>query len=116
MLRLDRYDDPFEQMRDQRDRNLMTSHKRKARLAGATIIEDVYLNQVYDRDKGICGLCKKFVNVKDRVMDHKTPIPRGGQHTHVNIHLVHRSCNSMKSDLTMEEVGCSLRPSLQCMR
>lgn len=70
------------------------------------------LNEVYERDKGICYLCGgkcdwNDCEERDGVIvygdlypsrDHVVPKSRGGENAWENIRLAHRICNSRKSD------------------
>lgn len=74
---------------------------RQARKRGVPS-ERVLISELFDRDKGICGICKKRVynNARDIFMrpshDHIIPISKGGHGTWANAQLAHRRCNSSK--------------------
>lgn len=78
------------------------------------------LEEVYERDKGICYLCGKECDwndyeVRDGVViygnnypsrDHVIPKSRGGANSWDNIRLAHRLCNSLKWDSpSVEKIG-----------
>ena len=68
-------------------------------------IEDVSLDYIYTRDRGICQLCGKPVdktlrhpNVKSASLDHIMPISLGGLHENKNCQLTHLGCNCRKNN------------------
>jgi len=65
--------------------------------------ETISYQEIYSRDKGVCGLCGKFVDPylchpdpKSGSIDHVTPLSRGGSHTRDNVQLSHLDCNIRK--------------------
>lgn len=72
--------------------------ERRARLAGLPS-ERVLLSVLFERDKGICGICGKRVyrNARDKMMrpshDHILPVVHGGANTYANAQLAHLRCN-----------------------
>lgn len=72
------------------------THRRYARLMGAPIVERVNRQSIYDRDKGMCHICKKRVPLRLFTLDHLIPLSKGGNHTAVNLAVAHRSCNSRR--------------------
>lgn len=50
-----------------------------------------------------CHYCNQTTPRKNRTMDHKTPLSRGGLHDPDNLVMACGSCNSSKRDLTEEE-------------
>lgn len=66
--------------------------------------QQINLRALWERDGGICHLCKKVVmwnpaNVRDRpTRDHLIPVSHGGTHTWDNIALAHHSCNSRRGN------------------
>ncbi len=60
-------------------------------------VENVDPRQVFSRDKGICCLCGKRVDVNSRwEVDHIVPLSKGGTHAYANVQLAHRRCNRAK--------------------
>ena len=54
---------------------------------------------LYERDGGICGICKNpLYDDDDMEIDHIHPQARGGNHVFTNLQLTHKSCNRHKSD------------------
>ena len=51
---------------------------------------------VYNRDKGICGICHKIVSIDDYHIDHIIPLSKGGEHSYNNVQLAHSKCNLHK--------------------
>lgn len=78
-----------------------SNHTRRARKRNLPS-ERVLLPVLFERDGGICGICKKRVykNARDVGMkpshDHVIPISKGGHNTYANAQLAHRRCNSVK--------------------
>lgn len=68
------------------------NHRRRARLANVPY-ERIDINELFKRDRGICHLCNKRVNVGDISVDHVKPIALGGAHTWDNVKLAHLQCN-----------------------
>ena len=68
-------------------------HMRRAKLAGATEIEFIRRLAVYERDGGVCHVCKKHIALEDYHMDHVHPLKQGGQHTYANVKASHARCN-----------------------
>ncbi len=71
-------------------------HTRRAKAAGLEGDSTISLTELYKRDKGICGICKKDVHPKDASIDHIKVIDDGGPHTWDNVQLAHLSCNCSK--------------------
>lgn len=62
-------------------------------------VEVVDPRVVFERDKGICGICLKSVDPASHwEVDHVTPISKGGPHSYANTQLSHRKCNRAKSN------------------
>jgi 5-methylcytosine-specific restriction endonuclease McrA len=62
-------------------------------------VEAVNPQVVYDRDQGICGICRLPVDRTEQWhVDHIIPLARGGEHSYANTQLAHGLCNSIKSD------------------
>lgn len=51
---------------------------------------------VYERDEGICGICKESVDRDDFHIDHVIPLARGGKHSYADVQVAHPVCNSRK--------------------
>lgn len=72
----------------------------------------ILLEDLYERDNGVCWLCGKNCDWSDYEIvdetfvagnqypsiDHVIPLAKGGTHTWDNVKLAHRICNSIKSD------------------
>lgn len=69
--------------------------KRRALKAGV-LAEDVDRTVVYERDEGICGICREQVDPANWHLDHIVPIARGGEHSYANTQVTHPSCNLRK--------------------
>jgi hypothetical protein len=69
---------------------------RRARLK-ELFVEAVDALVIFDRDKGICGICKLSVERdSDWHVDHVVPLAKGGEHSYANTQLAHGSCNRAK--------------------
>lgn len=61
-------------------------------------VEDVDPRVVFERDKGVCGICLELVDPSSPwEIDHIIPISKGGPHSYANVQLSHRRCNRSKS-------------------
>lgn len=90
------------------------SHQRndiiRKRLKKCVYVDNITLDELYERDKGICYLCGEYCDYSDYVMkngkkcakgnypsrDHIVPISKGGLHSWNNVRLAHIKCNSQK--------------------
>ncbi len=87
----------------------------------------ITLNKLIDRDKSICHICNRKVDVNDckyidgifiagknyPSIDHVKPISKGGLHKWSNVKLAHMYCNTIKNDkLIYEENNGQLRLSV----
>lgn len=54
--------------------------------------EPIDPQRVFDRDGGICHLCRTAVEVAPS-LDHLVPLSLGGSHTYDNVALAHTLCN-----------------------
>ena len=52
--------------------------------------------EIYERDKGVCGLCHKRVAKKCVTIDHVLPLSLGGDDAPYNVQIAHLMCNSRK--------------------
>jgi 5-methylcytosine-specific restriction endonuclease McrA len=71
---------------------------RRALKRGSPTAEKFTLDEIFERDGGVCHLCSKQVIRREATMDHLVPLTKGGSHTRVNVKLAHRGCNSRKGD------------------
>lgn len=97
-----------------RDKAHNTSNwTRRKRLLNKTVVDDdITLEALYRRDKGVCHLCGGLCDYKDAetregtvivgntypTIDHVYPLSLGGTHTWDNVKLAHRICNSRKGN------------------
>lgn len=72
------------------------SARRRARLASAGKVEKIDRREIFDRDGGICHLCRLPVEFIAFELDHVIPVSRGGAHVADNLKVAHRSCNAKK--------------------
>lgn len=59
---------------------------------------------VYNRYKGRCGICGKFVPYKVFTIDHIIPLEKGGSNAIENLQCAHNWCNSIKRNSSMKEL------------
>jgi hypothetical protein len=71
--------------------------KRRARKK-AQFVEDVDPAVVFERDKGICGICKEPADPTNFHVDHIRPLAKGGEHSYANTQVAHPACNCAKRD------------------
>lgn len=103
-----KYDQNRDKIRSQRKSNYLErehlratnqrgASRRRARLL-AVLVDDIDPRVVFERDKGVCGICLTPVDPSSRwEVDHIMPISKGGLHAYVNVQLAHRKCNRSKS-------------------
>lgn len=74
------------------------------------IDNDITLQALFKRDKGVCQLCGKPCDWEDITehegtfiagnnypsIDHITPLSCGGEHSWGNVRLAHRHCNTLE--------------------
>lgn len=53
---------------------------------------------IYERDKGLCGICGKPVPTEDFELDHVVPLSLGGAHGPENLRAVHDVCNTQRGN------------------
>jgi uncharacterized OB-fold protein len=83
--------------------------KRRATMYNA-FVEKVRLIDIYERDRHVCRLCGKKVNLiyksphpMSATLDHIIPLAHGGKHENKNAQLAHFICNSRKGVKAMGE-------------
>jgi hypothetical protein len=67
-------------------------------LKKAQFVEHVDPQVVYERDKGICGICQGPVDPQNFHVDHVCPLAKGGEHSYANTQVAHPACNCAKRD------------------
>lgn len=83
----------------------------------------ITLNKLIKRDKDICKMCGKAIDIHDYLInkcgnfivgdkypsiDHIIPIAKGGTHTWNNVQLAHFRCNTLKSDRITKNDRCKI--------
>jgi len=68
---------------------------RRARKVNA-FVEQVSHMTVWERDKGICGICKAPADPTDWHLDHVVPLAKDGLHWYANVQVSHPRCNLIK--------------------
>ena len=59
-------------------------------------VEDVDRTLVWERDGGICHICKEPADANDWHPDHVIPLALGGEHSYANTAVSHPACNFRK--------------------
>jgi 5-methylcytosine-specific restriction endonuclease McrA len=77
------------------EKHRQTQAKRRAIKKGATI-GVVDFEFVKTRDKMVCHICGRKVELVDLNFDHLVPLSRGGTHCNENIFVSHEVCNKRK--------------------
>jgi len=78
------------------------SKKKRARIAGFEIVEDVRYEDVYERDGDRCYLCES--RVAHLNIDHIIPLAKGGHHATYNMAVSCAPCNLSKRDKLPENL------------
>lgn len=63
---------------------------------------------IYNRNKGRCAICGKFVPYEEFTIDHIIPLAKGGTNGLDNLQCAHEWCNYIKRDVMMEELAGKL--------
>lgn len=73
---------------------------------GAEAVEFFTLDEIYERDAGVCYLCNKPCARCDASMEHVIPIgsPHFGQHVRTNVRLADLACNAKKGRKLLSEL------------
>ena len=83
------------QMRQWRAANRRAWQKRRA-IQRMVRCDCISLEEIAERDNNKCGICGRYVPIKERSLDHIIPIALGGSHTFENVQLAHLSCNKSR--------------------
>lgn len=89
------------------DRNLRLLNlwgRKRDRMANRIQFNDFQKKSVYAKCNGKCAICGKPVKFKKMTIDHITPLSRGGTNDIKNLQLACKRCNSMKSNMTMDDM------------
>lgn len=70
--------------------------RHRALKKGAHAVEKISLEDLFERDGGVCHICRKKVAWDEKSMDHLIPLSQGGSHTWDNVALAHRNCNAKR--------------------
>lgn len=74
---------------------MQTTNELRARTLGVEW-ERVDLRIVYERNAGVCGICRTAVSFEEFSVDHIYPLSRGGGHVLSNLQIAHLECNVRK--------------------
>jgi len=75
--------------------HMQLAHETRARKHGVRW-DMVDLRRVFQRDEGLCGICRQPVNLDEFTIDHIKPLHLGGPHTFQNLQIAHAACNTSK--------------------
>lgn len=67
--------------------------------------ESVDFGVLYQKQRGICGICRLPVSFETFAVDHVRPISKGGRHFAWNLQIAHKSCNSQKHAKLLPQFG-----------
>ena len=59
---------------------------------------------IYNRYKGRCAICGRFVPYDEFTIDHIIPLAKGGTNAMENLQCAHSWCNLIKREASMEEL------------
>jgi len=81
----------------------LSQYKRRATITANNdnTVTDDFLIAVYTTE--ICVWCHQYTEKKERTLEHIIPLSRGGYHSIFNIEMACRSCNSSKTNKTLQE-------------
>lgn len=86
------------------ERDCTSTHGRRRRKLKAAGGERISRRAIYERDKWMCQLCRKPIDVALKApdpgsasLDHVIPLARGGKHSAANLQAAHLRCNLRKS-------------------
>lgn len=71
----------------------------KEKYLNIRLFTDNQKREAYERQKGICSICKKNFDIEEMEADHIIPWSRGGKTTSENCQMLCRNCNRIKSDM-----------------
>ena len=84
--------------------------RRRIMISTAMVDNDITVEGLFQRDKGICQICGEPCDYNDYVykdntfvagnnypsVDHIIPLSKGGEHSWSNVRLAHRHCNTLE--------------------
>lgn len=59
---------------------------------------------VYNKDKGRCAICGRFISYEEFTIDHIIPLAKGGTNEMKNLQCACNKCNLIKSDILPDEL------------
>jgi hypothetical protein len=71
-------------------------HRWRARKYDNGPFEWISRQAVWERDKGICGICHQPAEESNWHLDHIVPLSKGGLHLYANVQVSHPLCNESK--------------------
>ena len=67
------------------------------------VVQEVYEDNIKEYGTLTCYLCLNPIVFGQDALEHKVPISKGGTNLRSNLNVSHRSCNSRKSDMSLEK-------------
>lgn len=80
-----------------RERFIEWGAARRAREAGAPVVEKIDRAAIIARDRSICHICGLLVSDEAIHLDHVIPLAARGEHAAANVKVAHASCNQSKN-------------------
>lgn len=78
-------------------RRLKLKHQlKRVAIKKGVFVEHVDPVIIYQRDEGLCGICRLPVSLNGMHIDHIIPLAKGGEHSYKNTQISHPVCNMKK--------------------
>ena len=75
-----------------------SEHQARRRSAGAQKRTKWQVEELWRKQRGLCGICFGDLSLVSFHVDHVIPLSKGGQHVIHNLRLTHAKCNLQKGD------------------
>ena len=60
------------------------------------------VEELVRRDGQLCAICRSYMPLRDRTLDHIVPFSMDGPNTVENLRLTHAECNSLRGNTPLE--------------